>query len=275
MGCNAPCKVGGETDPLSFVRSIFWEFSNVHQMHLTASLWDDSLHDDPIYGASSATILNLWSFLKGTPKGLFLCLLLKVLQSVTAFLDVVPGTSNATWSKMAQCREPAVAGALPPYIIRQNPANFPDLAKVPRDLLMKGFCPGHVLSLSCLGPKSIVWKSMATIRIEHTFGVTPASLVDGCSKHELVYTTSNNQITAITLLSDLAVQGLTATAQASAPGGRKDAKLTVWNLGFTSHLCRPLWMRALRNLLNIVMIYIRAIWSTTMPLYGRSYSRNL
>jgi hypothetical protein len=35
------------------------------------------------------------------------------------------------------------------------------------------------------------------------------------------------QITAITFLSDLAVQGLTATAQASAPGGRKDAKLTV------------------------------------------------
>jgi len=88
MGCNAPCKVGGETDQLSFVRSIFWEFSNVHQMHLTASLWDDSLHDDPICGASSATILNLWSFLKGTPKSLFLCLLLKVLQSVTAFLDV-------------------------------------------------------------------------------------------------------------------------------------------------------------------------------------------
>jgi hypothetical protein len=57
---------------------------------------------------------------------------------------------------MAQCREPAVAGALPPYIPRQDPANFPDLAKVPRDLLMKGFCPEHVLSLSCLGPKSIV-----------------------------------------------------------------------------------------------------------------------
>ncbi|CAK9237408.1 unnamed protein product [Sphagnum troendelagicum] len=67
---------------------------------------------------------------------------------------------------------------------------------------------------------------MATIQTEHTFGVTPASLVDGCSKHGLMYTTSNNQITAITLLSDLAVQGLTVTAQASAPGGRKDAKLT-------------------------------------------------
>jgi hypothetical protein len=71
---------------------------------------------------------------------------------------------------------------------------------VPRDLLMKGFCPGHVLSLSCLGPKSIVWKSMATIRIEHTFGVTPASLVDGCSKHELVYTTSNNQVLSLQML---------------------------------------------------------------------------
>jgi len=35
------------------------------------------------------------------------------------------------------------------------------------------------------------------------------------------------QITAVTLLIDLAVQGLTATVQASAPGGRKDAKLTV------------------------------------------------
>jgi hypothetical protein len=40
---------------------------------------------------------------------------------------------------------------------KQDPANFPDLAKVLRDLPMKGFCPGHVLSLSCLGPKSIVW----------------------------------------------------------------------------------------------------------------------
>jgi hypothetical protein len=29
------------------------------------------------------------------------------------------------------------------------------------------------------------------------------------------------------LLLDLAVQGLTATVKASAPGGRKDAKLTV------------------------------------------------
>ncbi|CAM6037011.1 unnamed protein product [Sphagnum compactum] len=61
---------------------------------------------------------------------------------------------------------------------------------------------------------------------ECTFGVTPASLVDGCRKHGLMYTTSNNEITAITLLIDLAVQGLTATVQASAPGGRKDAKLT-------------------------------------------------
>ncbi|KAH9551715.1 hypothetical protein CY35_09G027200 [Sphagnum magellanicum] len=42
-----------------------------------------------------------------------------------------------------------------------------------------------------------------------------------------MYTTSNNQITAVTLLIDLAVQGLTATVQASAPGGRKDAKLTL------------------------------------------------
>lgn len=54
-------------------------------------------------------------------------------------LCLLSGTSKATWSKMAQCREPAVAGALPAYIPRQDPANFPDLAKVPRDLLMKGF----------------------------------------------------------------------------------------------------------------------------------------
>ncbi|CAM6009665.1 unnamed protein product [Sphagnum balticum] len=129
---------------------------------LLSSFFLASLHDDPIYGASSATILNLGSFLKGTPK-------------------------------------------------------------------------------------------------ECIFGVTPASLVDGCSKHGLMYTTSNNQyslfrcfskflvtrdfppllisllttskhgislIAAITLLIDLAIQGLTATVQASAPGGRKDAKLT-------------------------------------------------
>lgn len=115
-------------------------------------------------------------------------------------LCLLSGTSKAAWSKMAQCGEPAVSGALPPYIPRQDPANFPDLAKVLRDLVMKGLCPGHVLSLSCLGPKSIVWKSMATIWTECTFGVTPASLVDRCSKHVLMYTTSNNQVLSLQML---------------------------------------------------------------------------
>jgi hypothetical protein len=67
--------------------------------------------------------------------------------------------------------------------------------------------------------------------------------------------------------------GIDSRCESFCTWGKKGCKLTVWNLGSTSHLCRSLWTRALRNLLNIVMIYIRAIWSTMMPLYGGSYSR--
>ncbi|CAM6032370.1 unnamed protein product [Sphagnum compactum] len=128
---------------------------------------------------------------------------------------------------MAECRK-AHCPPPPPYI-PTGPLhpNFSDLGKVPRDLLTKGFSPGHVLSFSCLGPKSSVLTSTATIQTASTVGVTTASVVEGCRKHELSFSTLNNQITGISSFTDLAISGLTATVEASAPGGRQDSKITL------------------------------------------------
>jgi hypothetical protein len=96
---------------------------------------------------------------------------------------------------MAECRRAHCPPPPPPYI-RTGPLhpNFSDLGKVPRDLLTKGFSPGHVLSFSCLGPKSSLLTSTATIQTASTVGVTTASVVEGCRKHELSFSTLNNQV---------------------------------------------------------------------------------
>ncbi len=114
-------------------------------------------------------------------------------------LCLLSGTSKATWSKMAQCGEPAVAGALPPYIPSKTQLIFQILQKCWEICQWRASVQGMFCHFRAWVPR-VLSESMATIWTERTFGVTPASLVDGCSKHGIMYTTSNNQVLSLQML---------------------------------------------------------------------------
>lgn len=82
-------------------------------------------------------------------------------------------------------------GAPPP---RLPPTHFATVANSARDLIYRGFVGGQMLSISCLGPFGTRLTSSATIAHDFTVGAVSAALVEGQRKHELTFSTLNNQV---------------------------------------------------------------------------------
>jgi hypothetical protein len=75
-----------------------------------------------------------------------------------------------------------------------GPVLFGDVGSQAKDLVYKGFVPGHMLMISCLGPVGSTVTSTASITQDVTVGIVSASFQDGNTKHDLSFDTVGTQV---------------------------------------------------------------------------------
>lgn len=115
-------------------------------------------------------------------------------------------------------------GAPPP---RYPPTHFNTVANSARELIHRGFVGGQMLSVSCLGPFGTRLTSSATIAHDFTVGAMSATFVEGQRKHELTFSTLNNQISGTTTFLNLWCPGMTVAVSTSLKEGSSDGSINV------------------------------------------------